>query len=110
MSRLKVAARTSLDGLYLSSGLLAALCLIVILLLIVAQMIARWTGEIFPGAPSYAGYFMAAASFFALANSCALLGSMWALGNLREIARTRWGLLIASGVAMAFSGVYPRAE
>ncbi|WP_370254676.1 TRAP transporter small permease [Nioella sp.] len=69
MSRLKVAARTSLDGLYLSSGVLAALCLIVILLLIVAQMIARWTGEIFPGAPSYAGYFMAAASFFALANA-----------------------------------------
>ena len=30
-------------------------------------MLARWTGEVFPGAPDYAGYSMAAASFFAFA-------------------------------------------
>lgn len=61
--------RSILDFLYLAAGVLAALCLIAILLLIVAQMIARWTGEIFPGAANYAGYFMAAASFFAFANA-----------------------------------------
>jgi len=61
--------RTGLDGLYRVSGVLAALCLISILLLIVAQMIARWTGEIFPGAPQYAGYMMAAASFLAFASA-----------------------------------------
>jgi len=61
--------RSALDRLYQGSGVLAALCLIAILLLIVAQMIARWTGEIFPGAANYAGYAMAAASFFAFANA-----------------------------------------
>src|SRR6056297_1953394 len=61
--------RRVLDFIYLASGILAALCLIAILLLIVAQMVARWTGEIFPGAAQYAGYAMAAASFFAFANA-----------------------------------------
>ena len=63
------AIRTGLDFLYRLSGFLAALCLIAILGLIVLQMIARWTGEVFPGAPNYAGYAMAAASFFAFANA-----------------------------------------
>ena len=61
--------RKTLDVLYLVSGVLAALCLVSILVLIVAQMVARWTGEIFPGAPNYAGYAMAAASFLAFANA-----------------------------------------
>jgi len=37
--------------------------------LIVVQMVARWTGEVFPGAPDYAGYAMASASFLAFANA-----------------------------------------
>ena len=57
--------RNILDGLYLASGIAAAFCLIAILFLIVIQMLARWTGEMFPGAPNYAGYAMAAASFLA---------------------------------------------
>lgn len=61
--------RAFLDFLYLAAGVLAALCLIAILLLIVAQMVARWTGEVFPGAANYAGYCMAAASFFAFATA-----------------------------------------
>ena len=61
--------RKSLDGLYLAAGVLAALCLIGILALIILQMLARWTGEVFPGAPDYAGYAMAAASFLAFANA-----------------------------------------
>ena len=63
------ALRKTLDFLYLAAGILAALCLIAILSLIVLQMLARWTGEVFPGAPNYAGYAMAAASFFAFANA-----------------------------------------
>ena len=39
------ALRKTLDFLYLAAGVAAALCLIAILLLIVAQMVARWTGE-----------------------------------------------------------------
>ena len=59
--------RRVLDGLYKAGGVIAALFLIAILALIVIQMVARWTGEVFSGAPDYAGYCMAAASFFAFA-------------------------------------------
>ncbi|WP_373635714.1 TRAP transporter small permease [Yoonia sp. SS1-5] len=61
--------RRTLDGMYTVSGVLAGLCLIAILCLIIIQMLARWTGEVFPGAPDYAGYAMAAASFLAFANA-----------------------------------------
>ena len=63
------ALRKILDLLYQAAGVAAAISLVAILLLIVAQMVARWTGEIFPGAASYAGYAMAAASFLAFANA-----------------------------------------
>ncbi len=59
--------RRFLDGLYKLGGVLGAICLIAILVLIVIQMVARWTGEVFSGAPDYAGYCMAGASFFAFA-------------------------------------------
>jgi len=62
-------ARSVLDRVYFGSGVVAALFLIAILSLIVLQMMARWTGEVFPGAPDYAGYCMAAASFFAFAHA-----------------------------------------
>ncbi|MFD2741060.1 TRAP transporter small permease [Sulfitobacter aestuarii] len=61
--------RRFLDAIYSGAGALAALCLIAILLLIVAQMVARWSGNVFPGAASYAGYAMAGASFLAFANA-----------------------------------------
>lgn len=63
------ALRSGLDFIYLAAGVLAALCLVAILVLIVLQMLARWTGEVAPGIPEYAGYFMAAASFLAFANA-----------------------------------------
>jgi len=63
------ALRSWLDRLYFACGMVAAGFLIVILALIVLQMLARWTGEVFPGAPNYAGYSMAAASFFAFAHA-----------------------------------------
>lgn len=68
MSALRT-VRSGLDFLYQLAGILAACCLIAILGLIVVQMLARWTGEVFPGAPDYAGYCMAAASFLAFANA-----------------------------------------
>lgn len=61
--------RKTLDLLYLAAAVLAAVCLVVILVLILLQMLARWTGEVFPGAPDYAGYAMAAASFLAFASA-----------------------------------------
>lgn len=61
------ALRRGLDFLYLAGGVIAALFLIAILTIIVLQMLARWTGQVFPGATDYAGYSMACASFFAFA-------------------------------------------
>lgn len=69
MTRKPGVLRRALDGLYQLSGALAALCLVAILLLIVTQMVARWIGDVFPGAPQYAGYMMAAASFLAFASA-----------------------------------------
>lgn len=59
--------RKGLDTLYLTSGAVAALFLLAILGIIVAQMVCRWIGIQFPGSTDYAGYCMAASSFFALA-------------------------------------------
>ncbi len=61
------AIRRTLDALYTAGGVIAALFTVLILLIIVAQMVARWTGQVFPGATDYAGYCMAGASFFAFA-------------------------------------------
>ncbi len=63
----KSTLRKGLDTLYLVSGALAALFLLTILGIIVAQMASRWMGVQFPGSTDYAGYCMAASSFFALA-------------------------------------------
>ncbi len=59
--------RKGLDALYYISGLLGALFLVAILLIITAQMACRWLGIQFPGSADYAGYCMAASTFFALA-------------------------------------------
>jgi len=67
MRRLGASLRPVLDGIYNLCGAVAALFMILILVTIVAQMIARWIGTTFPGSTDYAGYFMAAASFLALA-------------------------------------------
>lgn len=61
------ALRPILDRLYKACGGVAALALIAILLIIVSQMVARWSGVSLPGSTNYAGYAMAAASFFAFA-------------------------------------------
>ena len=58
-----------LDGVYLASGCVSAVFMCVILALIVAQMVARWTGVALPGTTEFAGYAMAATSFFALCHA-----------------------------------------
>lgn len=59
--------RRTLDALYLAGGVAGAVFMVLILVVIVAQMVARWSGLVFPGGPSYAGYAMAGSSFMALA-------------------------------------------
>lgn len=58
-----------LDRLYFASGAISACFMVTILALIVAQMVARWIGVALPGMTEFAGYAMAATSFFALAHA-----------------------------------------
>lgn len=100
--------RSVLDRLYTAGGVVAALFLIAILILIVLQMLARWTGEVFPGAPDYAGYCMAAASFFAFAhalNHGAHIRVSMLLNALPQKARRfaeTWCFAIGSALAWYF--------
>lgn len=58
-----------LDGIYFASGAIAACFMVTILVLIVVQMVARWTSVAIPGTTEFAGYAMAATSFFALSHA-----------------------------------------
>lgn len=58
-----------LNRIYDFSGVIAAMFMVSILLIIVVQMLARWFEFKFPGSTDYAGYAMAATSFFALAHA-----------------------------------------
>ena len=96
--------RQVLDKLYLAGGIIAALFLITILVLIVLQMLARWTGEVFPGAPEFAGYSMAAASFFAFAYTLNHGAHIRVTLFLTALGRWRkWGEIwcFAAGTALA---------
>lgn len=101
--------RRFLDGLYTLSGAVAALFLILILTIIVAQMLARWTGNVFPGATSYAGYCMAAASFFALAHALNHGAHIRVSLVLTRLGRyRRWGEIWATGVAAITATLFAR--
>tara|TARA_R110000868_G_scaffold78443_2_gene223830 strand:- start:1981 stop:2538 length:558 start_codon:yes stop_codon:yes gene_type:complete len=98
------AIRRVLDSLYTGAGIVAALCLLMILLIIVAQMIARWIGTPFPGSSQYAGYFMAASSFlafaYALNRGAHIRVSLFlgVLGRYRFLGEL-WCMIIASAAA-----------
>lgn len=98
------AIRRALDLIYQSSGYLAGACMLAILLLTMGQVITRYAGINLRGLTSYAGYFMAASTFLALAHALnsgthirietflSLLGryrhyaEVWALGCTAAIA------------------------
>ena len=101
-------SRKLLDAIYRFSSILAALSLIAILVLIIVQMLARWTGEVFPGAPDYVGYFMASASFLAFAgalNSGSHIRVSILLNSVSERIRRMieiWCFSIGSAIAWYF--------
>lgn len=100
--------RRVLDTAYLLGGVIAAVFLCAILVLIVLQMVARWTGMVFPGATDYAGYCMAGASFFAFAYALnhgahirvSIL--LTALGDRRRWAEL-WCFIIGSAISTYFA-------
>lgn len=101
--------RRALDALYGLCGLVAALCLVAVLLIILAQIVFRWLGLQFPGSTAYAGYAMAGASFFALAytlNHGAHIRVSLLIGRLTGRARRLaeiWCLAVATGLAVYFA-------
>lgn len=56
-----------LNKLYLASGYLSGLCIVLITLIITAQIVGRMFGFIVPSAEDFSGYSLAAATFFGLA-------------------------------------------
>src|SRR5690606_19915089 len=56
-----------LDGLFRASGGLAAVFMVGICTLVVAQIVGRMMGVLVPSADEFAGYCLAASSFLALA-------------------------------------------
>ena len=69
ISRAHGVMRRGLEWVYDACAVLSALSLVGILLVIVAQMVARWSSITFPGSTEYAGYLMATASFLAFAHA-----------------------------------------
>ncbi|WP_445000040.1 TRAP transporter small permease [Halomonas mongoliensis] len=93
-----------LESLYRVFGFLAALCIFIMLVVIIAQIVLRWSGMTLPGATNYAGYLMGASTFLAAAYTFHEGGHIRVglllerLGRFRPIGEL-WCLLVASGIA-----------
>lgn len=93
-----------LETLYRAFGYLAALCIFIMLVVIVVQVVLRWSGMTLPGATNYAGYLMGASTFLAAAYTFHEGGHIRVgllverLGRFRSIGEL-WCLLVASGIA-----------
>lgn len=66
--RLMRGLRHVLDTVYLWCAYLAAFCMVMILVVTMLQVVTRYLNITISGLSSYAGYFMAAATFLALAH------------------------------------------
>ena len=61
--------RRTLDALYDGAAWLAALCMVALLVMVLLGIVSRLAHFHVPGTDAYAGYFMAAAGFLALAHT-----------------------------------------
>ncbi|MFV0573866.1 MAG: TRAP transporter small permease [Vibrio sp.] len=59
--------RAVLDKIYLASGAIAGISIILICLFILARVFGRWFGIVIPSSDDFAGYLLASASFLSLA-------------------------------------------
>ena len=107
--------RRFLDALYDAAGALAALALVALLLIILAQVATRSLGIPFPGGTEYAGYCMAAASFLALAHTFRRGAHIRVELLAQRLSRTRRRALeigataVAAGLAWYFAWFAVRA-
>jgi len=98
--------RRALDALYDGAAWAAALCMVGLLAMVLLSVVSRQLHFHVPGTDAYAGYFMAAAGFLALAHTLkrgehirvTLLLS--ALKGKPRRALEIWGLFAASALAM----------
>lgn len=100
--------RPILDKLYLGCGAIAALALVLLLLIIIAQMVTRWLGITVPGLTSYAGYCMAISLFFALGYAFSQDSHIRVTLFLNGLGRSRrafeiWSVGISAVIAVFFS-------
>ncbi len=102
--------RNFLDKLYLGSGMLAGLFIILITLMILAQIIGRWFNIIIPSTEDFAGFFLAATTFLALAYTFRMGGHIRVtiLVHLLKGKLQRFALALALliFIAMIAYGVY----
>lgn len=96
-----------LENLFRFCGLIAALFLVLMLLLIVTQVVGRIAGFPTPGITNYAGYCMAASSFFGLSyamhHNTHIRVSLFL--NISSVAKwwlELWCHLIAVGLSIYF--------
>ena len=61
--------RRLLEGIYSGAAVLAALCMVLLLLAVLVSIVSRQLGFQAPGIDAYAGYLMAGAGFLALAHT-----------------------------------------
>ena len=84
--------RNFLDKLYLYAAYIASIGLLMILLIIVYNMVARWTGGTAMGATAYAGYAMATSAFLAMAYTLNQDGHIRVKMLLSKLGKNRkWG-------------------
>jgi len=103
--------RYFLDKLYLGAGLLAGFFIILITVMILAQIVGRWFGIIIPSTEDFAGFFLAATTFLALAYTFKMGGHIRVTilvhllkGKLQQVALI-FSLLIFSAI-VAYGAYY----
>jgi len=98
----------NLDWLYRSCGVLAALCLVAIALLILAQIIGRLFGFIVPSADDFAGYCMGASTFLAMAYTLRSGGHIRVTMVISHLPKpfARWLEVLCTGLGMVLTGYF----
>lgn len=95
--------RKWLDGLYELSAWVAGLLMIVILVMVVLNIVARWLHFEAPGADAYAGYATAGAGFMALASTLKHgehIRVSLLIGKVQGRARRVWEVLVLTAAAL----------
>ena len=107
MEQKKFLLRSFLDKLYLGAAYIAAFGLLMILLIIVYNMVARWTGGTAMGATAYAGYAMATSAFFAMAHTLNQDGHIRVKMLLSKLGKyKKWGERWCYGMGSLLSVYY----